>query len=546
MTVATNGTKPDQESRSLAALLAAFGTWELDGDASRVYDLADYKCHMTGPARAFLGALIPRLQGEADLGRLENRLAADAPALLEELHGYCADSTSVPEEDFHDRLWQLALPLVARLVNDLGRAIEDCEVHTPADLAERLAGIETTLRRDPQRRALRLLDVDELLGLPAPDFLVDGWVPQRGTATLYGPHGSGKSFLALEIALSVAAGLLCLGRAVKHAGVLYAAGEGQHGIALRVRALMAARGVSASDLRGLFAFLPAAPRLLDAGGTNAFLRQLATLDRPPGLVVIDTLARSFVGGNENSSEDMTRYVDELSRIADHIGGAVLVVHHANKGVGVERGSTVLGASVDAILRLEKDCDAGTLKLSVTKQKDGDPGDPVDLELVPVDGTESCVLSVHEAPESLEGRGLTPERLLQLLVHGCGPNDGLTTRQWEEAAKGSGFGRSSFYGNKGWLNQRGFVRNVGTKRAPIWEPTEKALEEYPEFSPVSPRQSTAAVDSEPCSSVQESTRPFMGARVDSWTEHDTARDPDGADRDPTRHVPDSKGPDHASE
>jgi len=47
------------------------------------------------------------------------------------------------------------------------------------------------------------------------------------------------------------------------------------------------------------------------------------------LIIIDPAAR-FRGGEENSAEDMTRFVEALEYVSKETGAAVLVVHHANK------------------------------------------------------------------------------------------------------------------------------------------------------------------------------------------------------------------------
>src|SRR4051812_14986774 len=47
----------------------------------------------------------------------------------------------------------------------------------------------------------------ELRGLPTPTDLVRGHVPAGGLTVFYGPRGTGKTFLTLDIALSVDAGI---------------------------------------------------------------------------------------------------------------------------------------------------------------------------------------------------------------------------------------------------------------------------------------------------------------------------------------------------
>src|SRR3546814_14499736 len=47
------------------------------------------------------------------------------------------------------------------------------------------------------------------------------------------------------------------------------------------------------------------------------------------LIVIDPASR-FRGGNENSADDVTRFVEQLERLRQETGATVLVCHHANK------------------------------------------------------------------------------------------------------------------------------------------------------------------------------------------------------------------------
>jgi RecA-family ATPase len=48
------------------------------------------------------------------------------------------------------------------------------------------------------------------------------------------------------------------------------------------------------------------------------------------LIVIDPASR-FRGGDENASQDVTRFVEAVERVAQATGAAVLIIHHANKG-----------------------------------------------------------------------------------------------------------------------------------------------------------------------------------------------------------------------
>src|SRR5262249_54194631 len=96
------------------------------------------------------------------------------------------------------------------------------------------------------------------------------------------------------------------------------------------------------------------------------------------LVVIDTLARCLVGGDENSAQTMGMAVDVLYRVRDVLdGGTVVVLHHTGKDKLTTRGSSALEAGVDTVYQT-----TGTtaeLTLTRTKRKDGLVDDTLVLE-----------------------------------------------------------------------------------------------------------------------------------------------------------------------
>ena len=106
------------------------------------------------------------------------------------------------------------------------------DLDTWPELAEQT---NPTQDRLAQLRA-HLVDSGGLDAIPEPVPLVDGILYQDSLAWLYGKPGSGKSFLALDWAGCVAAGLPWGERATAHGPVLYLVAEGSGGIRRRVRA----------------------------------------------------------------------------------------------------------------------------------------------------------------------------------------------------------------------------------------------------------------------------------------------------------------------
>src|SRR5262249_14489394 len=107
---------------------------------------------------------------------------------------------------------------------------------------------------------LRLLTLADLDDLPDPEWLVDGLVGESALAVLFGTPGVGKSFLALDLAMSVATGRPWLGQETKPGGVVYVYAEGTTGLKHRTQAWRLKRGNGSAPI----AFLPQALDLTDA------------------------------------------------------------------------------------------------------------------------------------------------------------------------------------------------------------------------------------------------------------------------------------------
>ena len=77
--------------------------------------------------------------------------------------------------------------------------------------------------------AYDLYTIDELAQLSPPSWLVTPLVPARALVGLYGHYGTGKSFVTLDLAMCVAAGIPWHSLAVEQGPVLYISAEGAAG-----------------------------------------------------------------------------------------------------------------------------------------------------------------------------------------------------------------------------------------------------------------------------------------------------------------------------
>lgn len=78
--------------------------------------------------------------------------------------------------------------------------------------------------------------------VPDPSWLVDGLVPKGVIGQLFGATDSMKTFMMLDLALSVSTGEPWLGRKVEQGPAVYVVAEALAGYRRRVRAWLEARG----------------------------------------------------------------------------------------------------------------------------------------------------------------------------------------------------------------------------------------------------------------------------------------------------------------
>jgi hypothetical protein len=133
-------------------------------------------------------------------------------------------------------------------------------------------------------------------------------------------------------------------------------------------------------------FLPEAVNLLDAGAVGEFIGIIG--DVKPALVIVDTLARCMVGGDENSAKDMGGAVESLDLIRRATGAAVLVVHHTTKGTQTERGSSALRGAAHTMISLSND--DGLIALQCDKNRGGQDFDSLYFRLVEAGSPELAV------------------------------------------------------------------------------------------------------------------------------------------------------------
>jgi putative DNA primase/helicase len=251
-------------------------------------------------------------------------------------------------------------------------------------------------------RSLKFLTLEQLAATKPPEWLIDGILPAASFAAVVAPHASYKSFLTLDFALCIANGHEWQGRAVKQGPVAYVAGEGQAGMVLRALGWTERKGGS---MNAPFITVPQGVAM-PSGQLDELLAGIRAMPAPPVLIVLDTLARCFGSGDENSSTDMGAFILACDRMRLETGACVLVVHHTGKDAEKgARGSSALPGAVDCLIVAKRTGNSMTVmnRAPIGKMKDAAEFDDIALAAVPIqferDGVEcsTLVLTVDESP-----------------------------------------------------------------------------------------------------------------------------------------------------
>ncbi len=209
-----------------------------------------------------------------------------------------------------------------------------------------------------------------------PVWLIPNMLPAQGIGMIYGESGSYKSFLALDMSLSLAFGIPGQWSAppVKN-DVLFFAGEGPVATAKkRWPAWMEWQGIEARDGHR-FMIKDRVPLYSDSDGWENVKADLAELKAKPSLIVIDTLTRLITGMDENSAKDATMITSFMEQLARYYECFVLAVHHTGKDQSKgARGSSAFYSNMDAVLSVK--LKQGGTELRVRKQKDADVSEEV--------------------------------------------------------------------------------------------------------------------------------------------------------------------------
>jgi hypothetical protein len=283
---------------------------------------------------------------------------------------------------------QLTMPeRLNPVLNSIASAVQQVTAPTE-DIAKEF---ETAPKDSPPPKPAKQIAIehwDSIQDEPV-KWLIEGVIPVGAFTALYGPPGSFKSFIALDIAEAIATGRSWMGNGVSEPGaVLYIAGEGFGGVGARIKAIKQHHQTPAGA--PIYVIRHQLNLRSSVEDFNALMVAIETLVMETGinfkLIVIDTLARAFGGGDENSASDMMQFVVTCGRIQQIVqGAALMILHHSGKDQSRGmRGSSALLGAVDTELELIRFEDSMKGIIRTAKQKDGEDGTRYGFEMVKVE------------------------------------------------------------------------------------------------------------------------------------------------------------------
>lgn len=281
----------------------------------------------------------------------------------------------------------------------------------------------------PVKRACELTDTGD-----QPQWLIEGLWADQAVGILGGQPKCCKSFLALDIAVSVAAGVPCLRRfPVRRTGpVLFFPAEDALAV-VRQRLEGICRAAS-TQLDQLPLYVITAPRiLLDLPQDREQLRATVAELRP-ALLILDPFIRLH-RADENASKDVAPLLGYLRELQRQFGMAVLLVHHVRKGSATDRpgqalrGSSDLHGWGDSNLYLRRH--SRHLVLSVEQRAAPSPDDiPLHLS-VNGHAPSLAVLDTPPSDPAVAGPASPSDRILLTIAQAHGP---ITAQQLRKACR----------------------------------------------------------------------------------------------------------------
>lgn len=160
-------------------------------------------------------------------------------------------------------------------------------------------------------------------------YIVKNVINQSSINCFFGPSNTGKTYVMLDLALSVATRKEAWHGAKIHGGmVLYFCAEGQAALPQRIDAWCNENNVDEESLDSCFLLRGVPDNLSDEAKIQTLLSEIEALSETPVLICLDTFIR-FLEGDEKNSQDVVKLLNNLQELNKQ-GIAILYTNHPGK------------------------------------------------------------------------------------------------------------------------------------------------------------------------------------------------------------------------
>jgi hypothetical protein len=280
------------------------------------------------------------------------------------------------------------LKMLGEMCDYINQGNKDSQVYLQRMLAE----LKNLSLHNQVDSGYKPIDLNNFLGLKIPErrCIMSPWLPEQGLAMIYAPRGVGKTFLALNVAYSIASGTPFLNWDVPvPKKVLYIDGEmPAKSMQERLAAIEKSRGICVTDMLSILT-----PDL-----QKLSMPDLGTFDGQEGLdaalhgvevIIVDNISTLCRNGKENDAEGWMVIQEWALRMRTQ-GKSVVFIHHAGKDGG-QRGTSKREDTLDTSICLKRPVgyepkDGATFELHFMKSRGffGEEADPMLVELSVLD------------------------------------------------------------------------------------------------------------------------------------------------------------------
>jgi len=308
--------------------------------------------------------------------------------------------------------------------------------------------------------------------------LIEETIVMRKVSMLWGDSNTGKTYVAISMALSIATGRDWMHKRVTQGGVIYILAEGSDDAGGRQKAWRDQYGVPLSELSGFLVIGKQTHLVRDRTklmrSIERDVNSLSSKGIDTVLVVIDTLRMCTSGIDENSSL-MGEAIDTAILIRETFGPHVMIVHHENKN-GKYSGHSSLRSNVDEAIQIKENKDSSDVIEFMDEKRRGRAKKREPLMLLrKVVGTgevdkfnnpiTECVMVPCEMPQGGQSeekprRETQRDRMLSILGR-----SGMTNTEWKsECEKALGMNPNTFQTHFGKIKQAGalYIYKEGDK------------------------------------------------------------------------------------